>query len=263
MLDFSLRRFVQRWTRSMGIVVAKTATIHSEIEAVAVSRFLDLYKIELVLDIGANAGQYASMLRDRVNYRGQIVFCEPISHHVNKMRRDGASDNNWVIEHCAVSFNEEVSTFSIMKGDEMSSLASPTTAETGLFAQINEVFEKVDVRCTTVDALLAVHAVGAREGTVYLKIDTQGWEKNVLAGVSDFGAIACVQMELSFKRIYDEAWRYDEAIARMEELGFELAALIPNNGGHFPFLIEMDGIFRNTKLPLEPSLKENLGATII
>ena len=195
MLDFSLRRFVQRWTRSMGIVVAKTATIHSEIEAVAVSRFLDLYKIELVLDIGANAGQYASMLRDRVNYRGQIVFCEPISHHVNKMRRDGASDNNWVIEHCAVSFNEEVSTFSIMKGDEMSSLASPTTAETGLFAQINEVFEKVDVRCTTVDALLAGHAVGAREGTVYLKIDTQGWEKNVLAGVSDFGAIACVQME--------------------------------------------------------------------
>ena len=51
-----------------------------------------------------------------------------------------------------------------------------------------------------------------------------------------------LQSELAIKRIYERSLDFREALTFYQSLGFELSALIPNNAGHFPVLIEIDCI---------------------
>ncbi|MDP3737752.1 MAG: hypothetical protein Q8R02_10200, partial [Hyphomonadaceae bacterium] len=50
------------------------------------------------------------------------------------------------------------------------------------------------------------------------------------------------QSELSIRRLYQDAVDFREALTFYQSLGFDLSALVPNNGGHFPALIEIDCI---------------------
>jgi FkbM family methyltransferase len=253
--DF-VKTTVQKAVRSLGLVLTSPGELHKEWESAMVSPFLNLYEVELVLDIGANAGQYATMLRKGAGYKGRIVSCEPTPQLVDRLRHASALDHQWIIEHCAVSRAPGLASFNIMNDSEMSSLAVPTFNETNVVADFAAVVGKVDVTCTTVDALIEKYGQGARAGSIYVKTDTQGWEENVVAGMRNFfDLISCVQMELSFKRLYENSWVYEQAISHMSSLGFELAVLLPNNAGLFPFLVEMDGIFRNTRLPVEAELR--------
>ena len=51
-----------------------------------------------------------------------------------------------------------------------------------------------------------------------------------------------LQSELSMRRIYQDSVDFRRAITFYQELGFELSALVPNNSGCFPLLVEMDCI---------------------
>ena len=55
-------------------------------------RLFEHFAIDCVFDIGANAGQYATMLRTRVGYRGHIVSYEPIPELAAKIRAAAALD---------------------------------------------------------------------------------------------------------------------------------------------------------------------------
>jgi hypothetical protein len=44
------------------------------------------------------------------------------------------------------------------------------------------------------------------------------------------------------KRLYVETHLVDEAIRKYRSFGFDISAFIPNNGGNFPDLIEIDCI---------------------
>jgi hypothetical protein len=54
-----------------------------------------------------------------------------------------------------------------------------------------------------------------------------------------------LQSELSFKKLYEDSHYYHQAIQEYQRYGFELSALVPNNSGHFPWLVEMDCIMIN------------------
>ena len=41
-------------------------------------RLLRYLRVDCVYDVGANAGQYAGMLRDKADYKGRIISFEPI-----------------------------------------------------------------------------------------------------------------------------------------------------------------------------------------
>jgi hypothetical protein len=69
-------------------------------------RLFDLLRIDCVLDVGANLGQYRDFLRDKVGYTGLIVSFEPIPSHVQILKdRAQQSDPDWQIEDCALGAN--------------------------------------------------------------------------------------------------------------------------------------------------------------
>lgn len=241
----ALKRFIQRRARSAGFVLAKAVAIHSELEAMHVGEFLAHYRVETVFDIGANAGDYAMMLRRRVGFTGRIVSCEPNPDLALRLRKTAANDPKWIIEPCAVGRSAERVRLNITRDDHFSSLLAPTDAETRLFTEAMAIEREVEVEMTTLEALIAKYG----KGPVYAKIDTQGSEQAIIEGAGKaLSQISALQLELSFKRIYDGAWLFEQALARLNSLGFELSALFPNTPPPFPHLIEMDGIFRNTSL---------------
>jgi hypothetical protein len=90
---------------------------------------------------------------------------------------------------------------------------------------------------------VAAEIVGAND-TVFLKIDTQGFERHVLAGGPDILA-RCVglQLELSFVPLYEGGMLIDEAISMAYAAGFHLEVIESGWASHTGQMLQSDGIF--------------------
>jgi hypothetical protein len=104
--------------------------------------------------------------------------------------------------------------------------------------------ETVPVR--RLDGILAAHAFSRG----FLKIDTQGYERQVLEGAAEtLGRCVGVQLELPIGHLYEGVWSFREALDYMDGLGFVLAQNVPTN----PFtddpaaVIEFDCVFRRKR----------------
>jgi FkbM family methyltransferase len=238
--------------RTAGLVIARPASLHTLWEPALIERFFCHFGVDLVLDIGANAGQYARLLRHRVGYGGHIVSCEPTPGLAHGLREAAAADGLWHIEECAVSDKAGRAAFNLLGDSEFSSLDKPSDAGLVEFGSKMETVRCVDVRCRTVSDLVEEYASRYGSRAIYVKSDTQGGESRVIDGVElNIGRICGFQLELSFKALYENSVPFDQMIHRMQHLGFELNSIFPNNGGHFPQLIEMDAIFyRRSAAPL-------------
>lgn len=173
----------------------------------------------MVLDIGANIGQYASLLRS-CGFDGQIVSCEPLTDAYAKLSRRSSGDSNWESLQTAVGPNVGEAEIHVAANSYSSSLL-PTTARlrTAYPGAVASTVERVEV--TTVAALVASRDLTPSRSL--LKIDTQGFESEVLDGAGDmlkeFGAI---QLELSFVPLYDGQALYADLVDRLDRIGFVL-----------------------------------------
>jgi hypothetical protein len=80
----------------------------------------------------------------------------------------------------------------------------------------------------------------------FLKMDTQGFDVSIVkGGESVISQFVGLQSELAIKKLYRESVDFREAISYFEQLGFTLGSLVPNNGGYFPEMIEIDCIMIN------------------
>ena len=50
-------------------------------------KLLAALKVDCVFDVGANVGQYASMLRHQAKYKGRIISFEPLSREFQELER--------------------------------------------------------------------------------------------------------------------------------------------------------------------------------
>ncbi|MBY0509067.1 MAG: FkbM family methyltransferase, partial [Rhodospirillaceae bacterium] len=91
--------------------------------------------------------------------------------------------------------------------------------------------------------------VGAAQA-VFLKIDTQGYEREVLAGAGTL-LKRCVglQLELPIEHLYKDVWSFNEALAFVDNLGFVPAQIRMVNALHDDkaSALEFDVIFRRKR----------------
>ena len=82
-------------------------------------------------------------------------------------------------------------------------------------------------------------------GGIFLKIDTQGYEKEVLRGATGLlSRIVAMQVEISLIPLYDGAPTLAAMVEYIETLGYEMFNLVPGfkdlNTGR---VIQVDGLF--------------------
>jgi FkbM family methyltransferase len=178
--------------------------------------FLNHRGIDQVIDVGANTGQFAAELR-KERYRGHIISLEPIAKVFEVLRRNSASDPKWTALNVAAGARSETAQISVSENTVFSSLNRTTPIAEAFDPQARVVaIETIQVR--RLDELFK-----DLPGSIFLKIDTQGYEAQVLAGGGDFmKRVLGVQMELPCVHLYEGVWSMAEAIKTMDSLGFTL-----------------------------------------
>ncbi len=226
-----------------------TSQLHAIPEKVHLAKLLRLLRVDCVFDIGANAGQYAKRLRKEVGYRNHIVSFEPIPELATLLRQQSAKDERWKVEEVALASSSGQQPFNVMKANAFSSLSTPNHRDVAIFQEHNVPVRQISVRTDTLSNVYRRLKDDLRFERPFLKLDTQGLDVEIVKSgrdiIRDFVGL---QSELSFRRIYKDSVDFREAISLYQELGFEMSALVPNNAGSFPLLVEMDCIMVRSDL---------------
>jgi FkbM family methyltransferase len=199
--------------------------------------------VDCVFDVGANVGQYATMLRERVGYKGLVVSFEPDPNVAAELTKTAAGESNWQVEELAIAASDGTAEFNVMKSTTFSSLSAPRHDEVDLFTRRNKVTKTLTV--VTENLATTVARLRAKFGfsRPFLKLDTQGFDVQIVTAAREtVKTFVGLQSELAIKKLYVDSVDFREAISIYEDSGFELSALVPNNAGHFPRLVEVDCI---------------------
>jgi FkbM family methyltransferase len=232
--------------RALNVRVARRGKADQLVEEEHLERFFRHFDVDCVFDVGANDGQYALKLREKLRYRGPIISFEPIPDVVKRLKATARRDRHWHIEEVALDSEARPMTFNVMQGSQFSSLHQPSHDEIGIFAGLNSVAQEIVVTTATLDVYFAKYRDRLAFKRPFLKLDTQGHDVAVTRGAGAcLAEFVGLQSELAFKKIYAGATWYREALDFYASAGFELSSLIPNNAGHFPNLVEMDCIMFN------------------
>ena len=206
-------------------------------------------EIDCLFDVGANTGQYATLVRS-LGYQGQIFSFEPLSSAHKILKEKSIHDNLWTVyDRCGVGDQNKVETINI-SGNSYSSSFLAMLEKHKKAAPDSEYLGQEEVNIFTLDNIFSNLNNGYKR--IFLKIDTQGYEMNVLKGVEkNIHKIYAVQLELSMSPLYDNSHLYQDFFDYFIKRGFECWNLQsgfrdPENGR----LLQFDGLFVNKNLIL-------------
>jgi FkbM family methyltransferase len=236
-----LTKFLQRTLAKVGFHLVADWKVPTYAQSLYLRRLFELIRPVCVIDVGANAGQFHDFIRNDIEFDGWIVSVEPIPHHARALKERAVKEKTWIVEECALGSAPQRATFQIMRNSEFSSFLEPDHTSIDIFRNQNQVINRIEVTVDTLDALVQRHLPSFGDGPIYLKLDTQGFDLEVIkGGKRTIQTTSALQFEASARPIYADVPDYKTAIATIESLGFELSAIYPNNAGHFPTMVEFD-----------------------
>jgi FkbM family methyltransferase len=200
----------------------------------------------MVLDVGANIGQYAAHLR-QLGYAGRIVSFEPQAEAHAALTAAAAGDPLWDIgPRVALGAEPGTAMLNIAGNSTSSSLlpmldrhsdAAPSSMQVGREA-------------VAVERLDHVAKPWRDLGPLHLKIDTQGFEQQVIAGAPEtIAAAASVQLEVSLVPLYEGSQPPHALLADMAGLGFVPAAVWPGFADAKGQILQIEIIFTREPRP--------------
>jgi FkbM family methyltransferase len=182
--------------------------------------------VNVVLDVGARHGEFASILR-QLGYTGRIVSFEPVHANMLELRRRMGSDPQWQGFQLALGSAAGLLPINVTMGSGFSSFRASSAYGREQFTEMT-VMQRQDVQVQRLDQLFSELVKGVAEPRVYLKMDTQGWDLEVFAGASGcLDRVVAVQSELSVQPLYEGMPSYQEALGIFTAAGFELSGLFP------------------------------------
>ena len=202
---------------------------------------IDNFRINKILDVGANAGFYAIEMR-KLGFKGDIISFEPLKDAFEKLARASSKDARWQAQNIALGDADTESMINIAGNSYSSSLLDMMPAHLES-APESDYINKQAVQVRKLDSIFSQYYKPG--DNILLKIDTQGFEKNVLEGAAQsLQKIKGIQLEMSVVELYQGEMLYHEMTGYLKERGFELYSL--ENGfwnKKTGQLLQVDGIF--------------------
>ena len=177
--------------------------------------------IGLVLDVGANKGQFALNLR-RAGYVGLIISFEPLPKEHKILELLSKQDNEWIIfKRCALGEKKEESYNINYSMNSVSSSILPILKEHTDSSLESIYIDKIQIEIEKLDDHMKY--IESFNKNIFLKIDTQGYEMNVLKGSEKImNNIKGIQCEFSLSNLYEGQADWKKLYKYIEDFGFNI-----------------------------------------
>ena len=192
--------------------------------------------IEIILDVGANAGQFAQSMR-QIGYHGRIISFEPIPELFDRLQDSARHDPLWTVYNFALGAEPIVKKLNIMANSEFSSFHMPDL--TYRQEKENNIVNEHPVTVRRLDAVIDEFGIADRLAHCLLKSDTQGHDLPVLQGCGKYlPKIRMVNVEVSSVAMYKDVPKMMDLLAFLDT-DFLLVNLFPiirmENGAAYEF----------------------------
>jgi FkbM family methyltransferase len=219
------RRWLQGWGYDIGVYPPDDATA---LRSHLTTLFSNL-NINCVLDVGANKGQFARMIR-RTGFDGRIISFEPVSQNFALLTEQMAGDSNWQGHQLALGASDGEAEINVTQKSVFSSFFQPNQYSLGRFGEESAIAHQETVQVRTLGGLFDSLVKEIEQPRVFLKMDTQGFDLDVLRGASSvLNRVCALQTELSMIPIYDGAPSYLEALAFLEASKYQFTGFYAVN----------------------------------
>jgi FkbM family methyltransferase len=204
-------------------------------------KLINNYNINVIIDIGANIGQYGGEMRS-LGFEGEIYSFEPMKEAFKKLEKNAKNDSLWKVFNCSIGEKDGQTTINVAKNSVSSSLLEnlPQLTESAPRAKF---VEKETIEIKKLDTIF--ESLNIKNKNIYLKIDTQGYEDMVLQGAENsLRFIKGIQIEMSLIPSYKGAITFDIMKTKLNNLGFDMMTI--ENGFYDKKTgkqLEMDGVF--------------------
>jgi FkbM family methyltransferase len=237
-----IRKITDFVERISGVRIIRSRSLGLAYAEYELQQFLRHFEVDCVFDVGANAGQYATLLRERLRYQGLIISFEPIPTLAQVLREKARNDANWFVEELALDRQSGSARFNVMTNPVFSSLLEPSNIDSPFIGQ-NTIDDQIEVKTSTLRTEYLKFKERLNFRRPFLKMDTQGNDLTIAqSGNEHLKEFVGIQSELAIRNLYKGSAAYNKTLAFYADNGFELSALIPNNKRYSPDLIEIDCI---------------------
>jgi FkbM family methyltransferase len=232
---------MHRLLRNLGWEVQRFR--NSNCEARVLGDILRFTGADVVLDVGANVGQFGDQLLS-LGYGGSLVSFEAIPGvHEQLLEHARQRSASWRVAPCAALGSRRGSIDINISENVFSSSVLPMDATHLTSAPQSKYVDRQTVPIERLDELARTLVPPA--GRVFIKIDTQGYELEVLKGATELLLQTLgMQIELSLVQLYEGAPTFIEMIEYLKSLGFSLFGMVPGfRDPHSGRLLQVDGFF--------------------
>ena len=199
--------------RALGVHISRTPPVPVSKHADhAISRLRRWTPNDVVFDVGANDGRTVLRLQDLLA-RPRIFAFEPVASTYDTLVRRTSQFANVIPRHLALGAAPGRQTIYLNEIDAMNSFSAGWTpshvgTETVEISTVDQVMEREGIRF--------VH---------FLKIDTEGYEREVLRGAETAlreSRIAMIQVEVGVGQMGKDLWPLEAARLHLAEYGYYL-----------------------------------------
>ncbi len=246
-----LKDTLRSFAEATGLEVRKTSVYTSQ--KLRHHLLFSQLPIDLVLDIGANTGQFVHQCR-AAGYKGEIISFEPSAAAHAGLLQSAAADPLWTVaDRMALGATTGDVEINIAANSYSSSILP--MLDSHLAAAPNSAYlQKEEVPLRRLDDILPdilsdLHpdllAATAPARHIFLKLDVQGYESQVLAGATQLlNHTLAVQLEMSLLPLYEGETLMPQMHAAMTAKGFDLWDLEPSfRDPSTGRLLQIDAIF--------------------
>lgn len=218
-----MKRLIRKTLRNMGWELTRFRPESSEWAQLIL--MLQAHEVDVVLDVGANTGQYAMNLRD-AGFAGRIISFEPILQAHSQLCRAARGDSLWMVaERMAIGDWDGQTEIHVANNSVSSSLlpmlASHRAAEPRSAFSATEIVPISRLDSAAVQFL-------KNDSSIFIKIDVQGFEKKVLDGAPKLlERTVGLQIEVSLTPLYEGETLFQPMTEYLRASEFDLWGLIP------------------------------------
>lgn len=223
--------------KTLGLDVVHFAGQHT-LRAHLVNVF-NAYKIDAVIDVGANEGQFGLFMRS-LGFSGDIYSFEPVAGAYKSLSAIAENDKRWFVFNYALGAQSGESFINVSEFSVFSSILNINEYALEKWSNSKTVHQQ-KITIKTLDECAAEGVFNRGGRFFFLKMDTQGYDLEVFKGARTIlPNINCMLSELSLIHIYEGMPSFAESLTAFEGAGFSVSGFYPITRNKNTSLNEVD-----------------------